>query len=308
MRIKFKEIILFLIIILSAVKINALENKILFKINNEIITSIDILNEIEYLSLLNKNLNNLKEENIFEIAKNSLIKEKIKKIELSKYFKDLEIDQKFYELYLNDFIKKLELNSLDDLEKLIVNKNLKMENLKKKLTIQLMWNQLILNKFSKDIKIDKEKIKNEIKKNNFENEYFISEIVFNLNKDQKLQTKLDKIINEINSNGFSSAALLYSISSSSDSGGKLGWIKLSSLNSKIKNQVKKTKKNNLTEPIVIPGGFIILKIEDIRKSKIITNIDKETELIANQVANKQLNQFSIIYLNKLKKEIQINAF
>ena len=171
-----------------------------------------------------------------------------------------------------------------------------------------MWNQLILNKFSKDLKIDKEKIKDEIQKNNFQNEYFISEIVFNLDKDQKLQTKLDKIINEINSNGFSSAALLYSISSSSDNGGKLGWIKLSSLNLKIKNEVKKTKKNNLTEPIVIPGGFIILKIEDIRKSKIIKNIDKETELIANQVGNKQLNQFSIIYLNKLKKEILINAF
>ena len=117
-----------------------------------------------------------------------------------------------------------------------------MENIKEKLTIQLMWNQLILNKFSKDIKIDKEKIKDDIQKNNFQNEYFISEIVFNLDKDEKLQTKLNKIINEINSNGFSSAALLYSISSSSDNGGKLGWIKLSSLNSKIKNEVKKLKK------------------------------------------------------------------
>ncbi len=308
MKIKLNIIILFLIIIFSSNKINALENKIIFKVNNEIITSIDVLNEIEYLSLLNKNLSELKEENVFEIAKNSLIKEKIKKIELSKYFEEFEIEEKYYELIINDFIKKIKLKSLKDLKILIASKNLKMKDIEKKLIIELLWNQLILNKFSRDVKIDKEKIKDEIIKNNFQNEYFIYEIVFNLDKDQELQTKLNKIISEINTNGFSNAALLYSISNSSSNGGKLGWIKLSSLNSKIKNQIKKTKKNNLTEPIVIPGGFIILKVEDIRETKKIKDIDKEIELIANQVGNKQLNQFSIIYFNKLKKEVEINAF
>tara|TARA_B100000902_G_scaffold398896_1_gene467419 strand:- start:466 stop:1392 length:927 start_codon:yes stop_codon:yes gene_type:complete len=308
MKIKLNIIILFLIIIFSSNKINALENKIIFKVNNEIITSVDVLNEIEYLSLLNKNLYELEEEIIYEIAKNSLIKEKIKKIELSKYFEKLEIEEKYYELFMNDFIKKIKLKSLKDLEILIANKNLKMKDIESKLIIELLWNQLILNKFSRDVKIDKKKIKDEIIKNNFQNEYFISEIVFNLDKDQKLQTKLNKIINEINTNGFSNAALLYSISNSSTNGGKLGWVKLSSLNSKIKNQIKKTKKNSFTEPIVIPGGFIILKVEDIRETKIITDIDKEIESIANQVGNKQLNQFSIIYFNKLKKEVVINAF
>ena len=143
MKIKIKIIILF-IIFFSISGIQALENKILFKVNNEIITSIDLFNEIQYLSLLNKNLNDFKEENIFEIAKNSLIKEKNKKIELSKYFEDLKIDQKFYELYLNDFIKKLELNSSEDFEKLITGKNLKMENIKK-LTIQLLDQLILIN-------------------------------------------------------------------------------------------------------------------------------------------------------------------
>ena len=101
---------------------------------------------------------------------------------------------------------------------------------------------------------------------------------------------------------------MYSISNSSNNGGRLGWIKLNSLNSKIKNQILKTKVNEITEPIVIPGGFIILKINDVRKTKIVNDIDKEVELVVREVSNKQLNQHSIIYFNKIKKEIEINEF
>ena len=136
----------------------------------------------------------------------------------------------------------------------------------------------------------------------------ISEIVFNLDKGEQLNNKYNLIKSEINSNSFSSAALMYSISNSSKNGGKLGWVKLGSLNSKIKKQILKTKMNEITEPIIIPGGFIILKINNVRKTEIITDIEKEVELVAREVANKQLNQNSIIYFNKIKNEIEINEF
>ena len=308
MKLKIKILTLFLLIIFFNSKIYALENRILFKVNNEIITSVDILNEIQYLSLFNENLSNLKKENIYEIAKNSIIKEKIKIIELSRYLEKLEVEQQYYELFLNDYIKKLDVSSLKDFERLILEKGIKIENIQQKIKVELLWNQLIFSKFSKDIKINKEKIKEEILKNNLQNEYLISEIVFNLDKGQQLNTKLNLIQSEISDNSFSSAALMYSISNSSNNGGELGWIKLNSLNSKIKNQILKTKVNEITEPIVIPGGFIILKINDVRKTKIVDNIDKEVELVVREVSNKQLNQHSIIYFNKIKKEIEINEF
>ena len=308
MNFKIKIVIFFLLILFFSTKIYALENKILFKVDNEIITSIDILNEIQYLSLLNKNLSNLKKENIFEIAKNSIIKEKIKIIELSRYLDKIEVEQKYYKLFLNDYIKNLNVSSLEDFERLILEKGIKIENIQQKIKVELLWNQLIFSKFSKDIKINKEKIKEEILKNNLQNEYLISEIVFNLDKGQQLNTKLNLIKSEIKDNSFSSAALMYSISNSSNNGGRLGWIKINSLNSKIKNQILKTKVNGITEPIVIPGGFIILKINDVRKTKIVDNIDKEVELVVRDVSNKQLNQHSIIYFNKIKKEIEINEF
>ena len=308
MKLKIKILTLFLLIIFFNSKIYALENRILFKVNNEIITSVDILNEIQYLSLFNENLSNLKKENIYEIAKNSIIKEKIKIIELSRYFEKLEVEQQYYELFLNDYIKKLDVSSLKDFERLILEKGIKIENIQQKIKVELLWNQLIFSKFSKDIKVDKKKIKEEIIKNNLQNEYLISEIVFNLDKGQQLNTKLNLIQSEISDNSFSSAALMYSISNSSNNGGELGWIKLNSLNSKIKNQILKTKVNEITEPIVIPGGFIILKINDVRKTKIVNDIDKEVELVVREVSNKQLNQHSIIYFNKIKKEIEINEF
>ena len=308
MKLKIKILTLFLLIIFFNSKIYALENRILFKVNNEIITSVDILNEIQYLSLFNENLSNLKKENIYEIAKNSIIKEKIKIIELSRYLEKLEVEQQYYELLLNDYIKKLDVSSLKDFERLILEKGIKIENIQQKIKVELLWNQLIFGKFSKDIKVDKKKIKEEILKNNLQNEYLISEIVFNLDKGQQLNTKLNLIQSEISDNSFSSAALMHSISNSSNNGGRLGWIKLNSLNSKIKNQILKTKVNGITEPIVIPGGFIILKINDVRKTKIVNDIDKEVELVVREVSNKQLNQHSIIYFNKIKKEIEINEF
>ena len=64
----------------------AIENKILFKVNNQIITTIDVLNEINYLSLINSDFQKLDKQKIYEVSKNSLIREKIKEIDLKKQF------------------------------------------------------------------------------------------------------------------------------------------------------------------------------------------------------------------------------
>ncbi len=308
MKFKIKLIILFLFIFLFLTKSYATQNKILFKVDNEIITSIDILNEIEYLSLLNKNLNQLKDEKIFQIARNSIIREKIKIIELTKYFNISEVEQENQDILMNEFIRRVGLEKPSDLNLLLKNTNIGTELIEEKLNIELLWNQLIVNKYSKDIKIDRNKIKEEILKNNFQKEYLISEIIFNLEKGQKLNDKLTKIKNEIQNNGFSNAALIYSMSNSAKSGGKLGWIKLNSLNKKIKKQILQTDIGQITDPIVIPGGFIVLFIEDEKSTKIVTDINKEIDLIAKEVGNKQLNQFSNIYFNKIKKEVEINEF
>ena len=283
------------------------ENKILFKVNNEIITSLDLLDEIEYIQLLNKQLVKLENEKIFEIAKNSAIREKIKIIELSKFFETLEVEEKYLDLLLEEFKKKLNIKTDKQFNDVINASDLSVKKIEEKIQIEILWNQLIINKFSKDIKIDKDKIKKNILENNLQKEYLLSEIVFNLDN-ENLEKKFDIIKKEISNSGFENAASIYSISNTSNNGGKLGWIKINSLNKKIKKEILKTQIKNYTNPIVIPGGFLILKIEDEKETNIVNDIEKETEIISREIANKQLNQFANIYFNKIKKEAQIDEF
>ena len=311
MQINYKKILIILICFVTLTNYtNSIENRILFKIDDKIITSVDILNEIEYLSLINKDLKKFEKNKIFEISKNSLIREKIKEIEISKKFVDAEIEQKYINPLIENFYKSLNLSSIEDFINYIENKNISLETIKKKITNELLWNQIILNKFSKNIKINKQLIENEIIQKNKENkfllEYKLSEIIFNVKSQEHLNTKIDIIKKSINEDGFNNAALIHSISKTSEKGGELGWIKETSLNQKIKKKIKDISIGHYTNPIVIPGGFIILKIEDIRKIEKNFNIKKEIELAIEAKRNEQLNRFSNIYFSTIKKDIEIN--
>ena len=140
-----------------------------------------------------------------------------------------------------------------------------------------------------------------------EKELLLSEIVFNIDKKSDLEKKLKLIQKDIKTKGFSNAALIHGISDTANNGGKLGWIKLSSLNTKIKNELENIKVGNISNPIIIPGGFLILKIVDQRDVKKNLDTNKAIELAVNEKTNEQLNKLSIVYYNKIKKNIQINV-
>ena len=169
-----------------------------------------------------------------------------------------------------------------------------------------MWNQLIFNKFKQNVKINKEDIKNELLTKDKQKEYLLSEILFTINENEKFDKKTNLLEKEINDKGFSQTALTYSISDTSSKGGKLGWVKETILSSKIKKIIKKIKINSYTKPIIIPGGFLILKIENIRETKNDLDLDSEINRIVKEKTNEQLNQLSNIYFNKVKKDIIIN--
>jgi len=193
------------------------------------------------------------------------------------------------------FSENIKINGLD------------FETIQNKIKIELYWNQLIVKKFLKDVKIDKNKIKEELAKNLTQKELLLSEIVFNIDTKNNLEKKLEFIQKDIKTKGFSNAALIHGISDTANNGGKLGWIKLSSLNTKIKNELKNIKVGDISNPIVVPGGFLILKIVDQRDVKNNLDINKAIELVVNEKTNEQLNKLSIVYYNKIKKDIQINA-
>jgi peptidyl-prolyl cis-trans isomerase SurA len=293
------------LIISNANDLKASENRILFKINNEIITTIDISNEINYLKSINKEISQLENETIIEIAKNSIIKEKIKKIELLKNFDDLKIENDYMDRLIKNTFVKIGLKDIEEFYAHLKYHNTEIKKIKEKLSLEVLWNQMVYARYKDEIKIDKEKIILEVsqKKNKM---YLLSEIVFNANTKKDLDQKLNSVLDTINKDGFESAALIHGISDSSKDNGKLGWVNEKSLSPKIYKELAKIKIGDYTDPIIIPGGFLILKINDFKEEKIKMNLDEEINKVINTKSNDQLKQFSNIYFNKIKKDIIIN--
>lgn len=311
MRNKLRKLIKyhFLLILFSSffeTHINAIESKIILKIDNNIITSVDVENEAKYLKVLNPKLKNLDKNKIFEIAKNSLVRENIKMIETSNYQLQ-SLDEKYLENIMKNIYEGIGIGSMTEFLEYIANHNINIETIKKKLEIEANWNQLIYQKFYSKLKIDKEKIKDEIKLNKkFTNSYFLYEILFSAKKSDEATNKYNKIIKSIEKDGFENTASIFSLSDSGKTGGQLGWINERSLSKKILNEISKIKKNEITNPIRIPGGFLILYIKDIKKIEKEVDVEKEFTLMVRDLQNQQLNQYSSIYFSKIKKNIEIN--
>lgn len=309
---KFKTtFIIFFLFTLLCKNTLSLENKILFTVDNDIITSIDIYNEINYLKALNKNLEKLEKNKIFEIAKNSLINEIIKTKELSKYSDKLVIDDKYLIPFITNIYDGLDIISLEAFKNYLSFFNVDLEIVKKKISLEIIWNDLIFSKFSKNIKIDKDDIRNKLKNDSSRSvkEFLLSEIVFKVPENSDLKTQEIIINNIINEKGFENAALIHSISGTAQkNSGLIGWINENSLNLEIKKKLENLEIGNHTTPILIPGGFLILKINNIR---IIENekfdINKKVEEIIKIKTTEQLNNFSNIYFDKIKQEYKINA-
>ena len=304
-----KKFLLYLGLIIFAFNSNSnsIENKILFKIEKKIITSLDVSNEYKYLVALNPNIKNFKKNDIIKLAKRSVLQEKIKEIEIEKNFKNPIIPQKIMEQILQNVYSKIGLTDLEDFKKYLISNDMDFKNVKDKLKIEALWNELILIKFSSKVMINEKELKNRIKNNNkFLKSYLLSEISFEVKNLKELDKKFEEISKVINDKGFDFAALKYSISTTSNLGGKLDWINENSLNKTIRIAIDNLEVNEFTKPINVPGGFLILQINDIKNTKIKINIDEEFKKLKNYEKNNQLNQYSKIYFNKIKKDLEIS--
>jgi len=301
-----KRIFLFIIISLFFYNFaNSQEIIIISKVDNEIITNIDIENEKKYLLLLNEKLNNLNKKDFFIVAKNSLIREKIKKKEIDKSFK--KQDEKIKEQIIENFYKRFGFNKKKDFIKFINKKKIDFENLKEKLVIEAFWNQIIYIKFKDKIKIDKNSIKKDIINyyNSKEKKYEFNLSEIRIDNEKNIDLKKKEILKYIEKFGFKVAAIKYSKSDTSNYGGEIGWIKSSRLTKKIKKQLSIIKIGEITKPIQSSNGYLFLKLNDKRKIEEKLDLENELEQQIKFERNRQLNQFSSNYYKKLKKNTNI---
>ncbi len=307
---KLKKILSFIITYLVLLNFSSNAESdiyIAYKVENEIITNIDIKNESKYLIALNNQLKNIDKNKILIIATESIVKEKIKEIELLKYY---ELNQKnpYLKKIIKDFYLKLNLNNETEFENYLIKYDLTIKDVLKKIEIETVWNQLILEKYENQIKIDVEMLKKKVSKKKISQKkisYLLSEIVFE-KKDQPLNEVIEKINLSINEIGFENTANLYSVSDSAKFGGKVGWVEKENLMKKISRPIIKLKVGNHTKPIQVGSNFLIIKLQDIKENLMEIDADKELEKFISYEQNRQLDQFSKIYFNKVKLNTNIS--
>ena len=303
-----KKIFIIIFTILIITNIVKAENKVVveLQIENEILTNIDFLNEKNYLIALNNNLQNIPKNQLNELSRESLIREKIKKIELSKFY-DLNKSSDYANQMLEDFYKRLNFSNEKDFNLYLMKFNLNLPIIKEKLNIETLWNELIYKRFNSQINIDEEKLKKKLSlQKKLLTEYKLSEILFELNSNETLKSKHNLILENIKNSGFKNSANMFSVSSSSKFGGDLGWISETQLNEILFKEIKSININDITKPIQTTSRYLILKLNNKREKEVKTNFKKALKKMIIEERNRQLNQFSLIYYNKIKQSIFIS--
>ena len=300
-------LILFLCFALNNAK--SIESKIIHNIDGEVITNIDIKNQFKYLVALNNSLKELNKEKILSISNESIIREKIKKIEISKNFKEIRLNEEYIDILLKNIYSRLNLNSINEFELYLKDYDLTISKIKSKITIDALWNELIIKKYGTKININEDKLKNEILKNSKIQlkEYQLSEIIFEVANKQEINKKYNEIIKSVSEIGFGNSAATYSFSESSKIGGDIGWINENSLNDEIKKIVNILKIGEITKPIILSNGILLLKLINTKNSEKAINLENEFKKAINYERNRQLNQYSKIYFNKIKKNINFDG-
>ena len=287
----------------------SIESKIIHNIENEVITNIDIKNEFKYLIALNNSLKELDKEKLLNISNQSIIREKIKKIEILKNFKEIELNEDYYELLLKNIYTRLNLKSINEFDIYLKDYDLKIEDIKTKITIDVLWNELVVKKYNSKIVIDETKIKKKILENSKikSKEYQLAEIIFEVTNKDEIEKKYNQIVKSIKDIGFENSAATYSFSESGKIGGDIGWINENSLNNNIRKNISNLKVGEFTKPIILSNGILVLKLINTKNSETTIDIENELKKAINYERNRQLNQYSKIYYNKIKKNLDFNG-
>ena len=371
----FKSIIFLSILLITSSKAE-LTNKVIMSVGNEIITNYDMARELKYLNVITAGqLKNLEAQEAKDMVTNSLIKDKIKINVLSNY-DNIIIKDELIEDQIKRTFRRFGFNNIEDFKRYLEIENYNFEEFKKKVLLELQWNQLVYQFYKNQIVINKEKIDKKInviiseqekkkeyliyeifiedakiKKSNgkdekaliednivveeedkvvvdekvgiiikaesasYDNKVNIVKIIDTKNPEKKVidsktnnQITIDDIMKSIKQKGFKDTAIQFSSSSNSQQGGRLGWISESEFSEVLLKHIKNSKVGNVTKPIPVPGGILIIKVENKRTEKSEIDIERKMNELIQIEKNSQLTQFSSNYFNQVKNNIKIKYF
>ncbi len=278
----------------------SIDNKIIVKVGEEIITSYELKNKIlTTLFLSGQEINQSSINNLKKQSLDSLIFDKLKLAELKKY--EIETDN----VRTNRYLNSISSNNIKDLIKRFEKNNLNFNLYKKEIEIQMMWQELIYNIYNSKINIDENTVNNELNnqliKKSYVKEFKISEIEIASSMDETNEKNIKDVLDEISKIGFANTAAKVSISPSAINKGEIGWVNSNSLSEKMKEIIFSLKVGDVSKPIIQQQSIMLFKLQDIRETKINkVNIDELKKKIIDQKKNELYNLYSRSHLSKLK--------
>ena len=286
------------------------DNKILVKVDNKIITNYDLVRETRTLLLINNiEFNNDNYVKTKAIALNGLISRYLKLSEIEKY--DIEkFNKRELSSYIDNLAKSQNITVLE-LKKKFVNNNLNYDTFIENLKVGYIWNSLIFDLYKNQIEINTIEIENELEQivntGKTLQKFNISEIeISSENISEKKMVEIYKFINKF---GYEEAVKKFSTSESSLNNGKLGWISENELQNVYRRELKKLKVGEITQPIKKNNKLIILKLNNKEtEQKIVENIEDLRKKLISQNKNKKLNLFSKSHLSQLERTVLVEKY
>ena len=306
----FKKIFFALIFLLQSQTLFAdISNKIVLTVGSLPITLYDLKQEVKLLSILNPGqLENQSIEDLQSLGIESLTIKKIKEQEIKKNKLDNTEDEEFIEYEISRVLKSLNMDK-PALERVFAENQLEISDLKNHISIEIKWNRLIYGMYQNKIKIDEESVNKKVEENSMKensyDEYFLSEIIVPVSDSQNPNDVYQKVKSRLLSEKFENVAREISISQTRDAGGEVGWVNEKTIAEIVIKKIKDLNVGEITSPILIPEGIMIIKLNNKREIKNEINKDQLKRKIILNERDKMLTTYSKMYLNKLKSNTMI---
>ena len=306
----FKKIFFALIFLLqSQILFADISNKIVVTVGNLPITLYDLKQEVKLLSILNPGkLEDQSVEDLQSLGIESLTIKKIKEQEIKKNQLDNTEDEEFIEYEISRVLKSLNMDK-PALERVFAENQLEIADLKNHILIEIKWNRLVYAIYKNKIKIDEESVNKKVEEYSMEknsyDEYFLSEIIVPVSDSQNPNEVYQKVKSRLLSEKFENVAREISISQTRDAGGEVGWVSEKTIAEIVIKKIEDLNVGEITNPILIPEGIMIIKLNNKRQIKNEINKDLLKKKIILNERDKILNTYSKMYLDKLKSNTMI---
>jgi len=309
---KLKKIILSFVILIFCTQncYGVIKDALYATVGKKAITYSDIINEIKIILIINnQSFSEEKRRQLESNAINASIQRSIKQIEIEKYgslnFSNADLLRELVIL-----AKRLNM-SLNDFEEIFNSEGIDYSIVKKRIETELLWNSLIFKLYKNNLPVDEKEISEQlllIKKKENTDEYFLSEIIFNLVDKNKIEPEIKKVRERIKSEGFEKVAMNLSIAETANQGGNLGWVSENVMAEQIKSIIANTPIGEVSKHMLLPNGILIFKVKDKRSKKAEIDIEKVKNQLVNNEKNKLLKMYSLSHYDKLRRSVAIDYY